>query len=155
MLKQKRRQSTFYRMNDSFGSVLLLIMRFIRLKKTLSGCTGVRPNQIACQNLLYWSNSKSSTINIPVFGKIWAIFVRLHGKWCRIFRGSPFAIKYHFFQKDNSIGKTGCLSINPKIKFKIFIAFANKDENPKLPGPDLDYTFNEQTGENNNAYYYS
>jgi uncharacterized protein YndB with AHSA1/START domain len=37
-------------------------------------------------------------------------------------------------------------SINPKTNFKMFNAFADKDENPQLPGSDWDYTFSEQNG---------
>ena len=35
-------------------------------------------------------------------------------------------------------------SISPKTNFKMLNAFADKDENPQLPGSDWDYTFNEQ-----------
>ena len=37
-------------------------------------------------------------------------------------------------------------SISPKTNFKIFNAFADKDENPELPGSEWDYTFSEQNG---------
>ena len=37
-------------------------------------------------------------------------------------------------------------SITPKTNFKMFNAFADKDENPQLPGSDWDYTFSEQEG---------
>ena len=37
-------------------------------------------------------------------------------------------------------------SITPKTNFKFFNAFADKDENPQLPGSDWDYTFSEQDG---------
>ena len=37
-------------------------------------------------------------------------------------------------------------SINPKTNFKMFNAFADKDENLELPGSDWDYTFSEQNG---------
>ena len=37
-------------------------------------------------------------------------------------------------------------SISPKTHFKMFNAFADKDENPELPGSDWDYTFSEQNG---------
>jgi uncharacterized protein YndB with AHSA1/START domain len=37
-------------------------------------------------------------------------------------------------------------SINPKTNFKYFSAFADKDENPSLPGSDWDLSFNEQNG---------
>jgi uncharacterized protein YndB with AHSA1/START domain len=37
-------------------------------------------------------------------------------------------------------------SITPKTNFKLFNAFADKDENPQLPGSDWDYTFNEKNG---------
>lgn len=35
-------------------------------------------------------------------------------------------------------------SITPKTNFKMFNAFADKDENPELPGSDWDFTFVEQ-----------
>jgi uncharacterized protein YndB with AHSA1/START domain len=37
-------------------------------------------------------------------------------------------------------------SISPKTNFKLINAFADKDENPELPGSDWDYTFSEQNG---------
>jgi len=37
-------------------------------------------------------------------------------------------------------------SISPKTNFKMFNAFADKDENPQLPGSDWDFTFSEKTG---------
>ena len=37
-------------------------------------------------------------------------------------------------------------SINPKTNFKMFNAFADKDENPELPGSDWDFNFSEQNG---------
>jgi uncharacterized protein YndB with AHSA1/START domain len=37
-------------------------------------------------------------------------------------------------------------SISPKTNFKLFNAFADKDENPELPGSDWDHTFSEQKG---------
>ncbi|HEY5370046.1 MAG TPA: SRPBCC domain-containing protein [Hanamia sp.] len=37
-------------------------------------------------------------------------------------------------------------SINPKANFKFLNAFADKDENPQLPGSDWDLTFTEQSG---------
>ncbi|HUQ66280.1 MAG TPA: SRPBCC domain-containing protein, partial [Flavitalea sp.] len=37
-------------------------------------------------------------------------------------------------------------SITPKTNFKIFNAFADKDENPQLPGSDWDLNFIEQKG---------
>jgi uncharacterized protein YndB with AHSA1/START domain len=37
-------------------------------------------------------------------------------------------------------------SISPKTNFKMFNAFADKDENPELPGSDWDYTFSKQNG---------
>lgn len=37
-------------------------------------------------------------------------------------------------------------SISPKTNFKMFNVFADKDENPELPGSDWDYTFSEQNG---------
>jgi uncharacterized protein YndB with AHSA1/START domain len=35
-------------------------------------------------------------------------------------------------------------SITPKTNFKMFNAFADKDENPELPGSDWDYNFTDQ-----------
>jgi uncharacterized protein YndB with AHSA1/START domain len=37
-------------------------------------------------------------------------------------------------------------SISPKTNFKTFNAFADKDENPELPGSDWDLNFSEQNG---------
>jgi uncharacterized protein YndB with AHSA1/START domain len=37
-------------------------------------------------------------------------------------------------------------SITPKTNFKFLNAFADKDENPELPGSDWDLTFSEQNG---------
>lgn len=37
-------------------------------------------------------------------------------------------------------------SISPKTNFKMLNAFADKDENPDLPGSDWDFTFSEQNG---------
>jgi uncharacterized protein YndB with AHSA1/START domain len=37
-------------------------------------------------------------------------------------------------------------SISPKTNFKTYNAFADKDENPELPGSDWDYHFSEQNG---------
>lgn len=37
-------------------------------------------------------------------------------------------------------------SISPKTNFKMLNAFADKDENPQLPGSDWDYTFSEKDG---------
>ena len=37
-------------------------------------------------------------------------------------------------------------SISPKTNFKMFNAFADKDENPQLPGSDWDLTFTGQNG---------
>lgn len=37
-------------------------------------------------------------------------------------------------------------SISPKTNFKLFNAFADKDENPELPGSEWDLTFSEQNG---------
>ena len=37
-------------------------------------------------------------------------------------------------------------SITPKTNFKIFNAFADKDENPQLPGSEWDHTFSELNG---------
>lgn len=38
------------------------------------------------------------------------------------------------------------ISISPKTNFKIYNAFADKDENPELPGSEWDYKFSEQNG---------
>lgn len=37
-------------------------------------------------------------------------------------------------------------SISPRTNFKMFNAFADKDENPELPGSEWDYTFSERDG---------
>jgi len=37
-------------------------------------------------------------------------------------------------------------SISPKTNFKMMNAFADKDENPDLPGSDWDFNFSEQNG---------
>ena len=37
-------------------------------------------------------------------------------------------------------------SITPKTNFKMYNAFADKDENPDLPGSDWDHTFSEEDG---------
>lgn len=37
-------------------------------------------------------------------------------------------------------------SITPKTNFKMYNAFADKDENPELPGSEWDHTFSEQKG---------
>ena len=37
-------------------------------------------------------------------------------------------------------------SITPKTNFKMYNAFADKDENPDLPGSDWDHNFSEQDG---------
>jgi uncharacterized protein YndB with AHSA1/START domain len=37
-------------------------------------------------------------------------------------------------------------SISPKTNFKLFNAFADKDENPELPGSNWDYNFSEHEG---------
>ncbi|HEV3221467.1 MAG TPA: SRPBCC domain-containing protein [Puia sp.] len=37
-------------------------------------------------------------------------------------------------------------SISPKTNFKYLNAFADKDENPELPGSDWDFNFSEQNG---------
>ena len=37
-------------------------------------------------------------------------------------------------------------SISPKANFKMYNAFADKDENPELPGSEWDYTFSEENG---------
>jgi len=39
-----------------------------------------------------------------------------------------------------------CTSISPKTNFKMFNVFADKDENPELPGSDWDYSFSEKNG---------
>jgi len=38
------------------------------------------------------------------------------------------------------------ISISPKTHFKMHNAFADKDENPQLPGSEWDYTFSEENG---------
>lgn len=38
------------------------------------------------------------------------------------------------------------ISISPKSHFKFFNAFADKDENPDLPGSEWDFNFSEQNG---------
>lgn len=38
------------------------------------------------------------------------------------------------------------ISISPKTNFKMFNTFADKDENPELPGSEWDYTFSEENG---------
>lgn len=38
------------------------------------------------------------------------------------------------------------ISISPKTNFKMLNAFADKDENPELPGSEWDYTFSEENG---------
>ena len=37
-------------------------------------------------------------------------------------------------------------SITPKTNFKMYNTFADKDENPELPGSEWDYNFSEQNG---------
>jgi uncharacterized protein YndB with AHSA1/START domain len=37
-------------------------------------------------------------------------------------------------------------AISPKTNFKMYNAFADKDENPELPGSDWDFNFSEQEG---------
>jgi uncharacterized protein YndB with AHSA1/START domain len=37
-------------------------------------------------------------------------------------------------------------SITPKTNFKMYNTFADKDENPELPGSDWDYNFSEKNG---------
>jgi uncharacterized protein YndB with AHSA1/START domain len=37
-------------------------------------------------------------------------------------------------------------SISPRTSFKMFNAFADKDENPELPGSEWDFKFSEQNG---------
>ena len=56
-----------------------------------------------------------------------------------------------FFAMVSPEGQEGWLlqrytSISPKTHFKYLNAFADKDENPQLPGSDWDYHFSEQTG---------
>jgi uncharacterized protein YndB with AHSA1/START domain len=38
------------------------------------------------------------------------------------------------------------IAIRPKTHFKMFNSFADKDENPQLPGSDWDYNFSEENG---------
>jgi uncharacterized protein YndB with AHSA1/START domain len=38
------------------------------------------------------------------------------------------------------------ISISPKTNFKMFNVFADKDENPELPGSEWEYDFSEQNG---------
>ena len=38
------------------------------------------------------------------------------------------------------------IAINPKTHFKLFNSFADKDENPELPGSEWDYNFSEHEG---------
>jgi len=38
------------------------------------------------------------------------------------------------------------ISISPKTNFKFFNAFADKDENPELPGSEWEYNFSDQNG---------
>jgi uncharacterized protein YndB with AHSA1/START domain len=38
------------------------------------------------------------------------------------------------------------ISITPKTNFKMYNSFADKDENPELPGSEWDYIFSEQNG---------
>src|SRR5688572_18515188 len=38
------------------------------------------------------------------------------------------------------------ISISPKTNFKMLNAFADKDENPELPGSEWDFNFSEQSG---------
>jgi uncharacterized protein YndB with AHSA1/START domain len=56
-----------------------------------------------------------------------------------------------FYAMVSPDGKEGWLlqkyiSISPKTHFKMFNSFADKDENPQLPGSDWDYSFSEQNG---------
>ena len=37
-------------------------------------------------------------------------------------------------------------SITPKSNFKMYTAFADKDENPELPGSEWEYNFSEKKG---------
>ena len=37
-------------------------------------------------------------------------------------------------------------SITPKTNFKLYNSFADKDENPELPGSEWDYSFSEENG---------
>jgi uncharacterized protein YndB with AHSA1/START domain len=41
-------------------------------------------------------------------------------------------------------------SITPKTNFKMYNVFADKDENPELPGSEWDHTFSEQIGPDSN-----
>ena len=41
-------------------------------------------------------------------------------------------------------------SITPKTNFKMYNAFADKDENPELPGSEWDYQFSEQNARTDN-----
>ncbi|HTF21295.1 MAG TPA: SRPBCC domain-containing protein [Chryseolinea sp.] len=41
-------------------------------------------------------------------------------------------------------------SISPKTNFKMLNAFADKDENPELPGSEWDFNFSEQNGPDSN-----
>ncbi|MCB0280108.1 MAG: SRPBCC domain-containing protein, partial [Calditrichaeota bacterium] len=38
------------------------------------------------------------------------------------------------------------MSISPKTNFKMYNAFADKDENPELPGSEWDFNFSEENG---------
>jgi uncharacterized protein YndB with AHSA1/START domain len=56
-----------------------------------------------------------------------------------------------FYAMVSPDGKEGWLlqkytSITPKTNFKMFNSFADKDENPQLPGSEWDYTFSEENG---------
>ena len=45
-------------------------------------------------------------------------------------------------------------SITPKTNFKMYNAFADKDENPELPGSEWDHTFSEAKRNNKSEHYY-
>jgi len=56
-----------------------------------------------------------------------------------------------FFAMINPEGQEGWLlqrytSITPITNFKLYNSFADKDENPQLPGSEWDYTFSEENG---------
>ncbi len=56
-----------------------------------------------------------------------------------------------FYSMTSPDGKEGWVlqkytSITPKTNFKLYNSFADKDENPELPGSEWDHNFNEQDG---------
>jgi len=58
---------------------------------------------------------------------------------------------HRFYAMVSPEGQEGWLiqkytSISPKTHFKLLNAFADKDENPQLPGSEWDYTFSEKNG---------